>query len=187
MVRRYGIAYEAVTGEGLAPEPNAGRLYPERVVTVLEQARDLVKDTPGLAVEDAIRSILGMATTPTAPARARDASGVTSEHLELIVTELRGLRDEMRELRQENQSLHALVENQGEQLKALTAPSDTPSGDKAEYVAEMEQIHTNKDLEEERKRVKELNRRIEYLQRELERRSTGSEQASRPWWRRLFG
>jgi hypothetical protein len=181
MVRRYGIAYESVTGEGLAPEPNAGRLYPERVVRVLEQARDLVKDTPGLAVDDAIRSVLGLVATPTAPTRACDSSGVTPEHLELIVAELRALRDEVRELRQENHSLHALVESQGEQMKALTPSNDTQPSDKAAYVAEMEQVHAD------------YERRLKYLQGELERRDSAligaidNKHKRVPWWRRLLG
>lgn len=145
------------------------------------------------------------------PAAQEAVRAALTEVLTPLVEELQSLRREVAALReaqkalpssgdemQERQAavieslvmeigtLNERMEAQSEQLKALTPPSGAQSG-KAEYVAEMEQIHTNKDLKEEQKRVKELNRRIEYLQRELERRNNQAQEVKRPWWRRLFG
>ena len=54
-----------------------------------------------------------------------------------------------------------------EQLRALEAPT----GEKAEYVAEMEQVHAD------------LERRNKYLMGELERRDSETEKVKRPWWK----
>jgi predicted RNase H-like nuclease (RuvC/YqgF family) len=113
------------------------------------------------------------------------ANGPTFEEaviarLEALTRAVEAQTDRIKALEAENAAMYG-------KLKALTPPSDTQPGDKAAYVAEMEQIHTDKELEEERMRVKELNRRIEYLQGELERRDSQAQQVKRPWWRRWLG
>jgi hypothetical protein len=118
MVRRYGIAYEAVTGEQLSPEPNAPRVYPEHVVRVLEQTREIVKDNPGLSAEQAIREVLEVPTVATAPSRPSPA--MTQEQAAAIIKALQALREEVAQLREENRALENKLD------RALPAPPETP-------------------------------------------------------------
>lgn len=84
MVRRYHLAYEAVTGEPLPRDPvNNGRLVSDRQLAVLAQAREAVRRTPNLSAEDAIRHVLGFATIPTVPAAPQ------ADLLEAILREFR--------------------------------------------------------------------------------------------------
>ena len=179
-LRRMAIDYEA-SFDSLPRNDRNERMWPASALEVVKAARTL-KNTGRTGTHIEAFKLLKQGDT--------DLQEIVQhvdlpEPAELVIAKLQELLEERDEILLER-LLERMDERLSEHLKALTPPSDTQSG-KAEYVAEMEQIHTDEELEEERKRVKELNRRIEYLQRELERRSTGSEQASRPWWRRLFG
>jgi hypothetical protein len=109
MVRRYGLAYEAVTGEGLPRDKkNRARLYDEQALGILEQARGIVKENPNLSAEDAVRACLGIMTTPTAPVMP---SVAMSEVLGLLRAQGEGLR-----------ALRAEVQGLKEQLALPSSP-----------------------------------------------------------------
>lgn len=118
MIRRYHLAYEAVTGEPLPRDPvNNGRLVGDRQLAVLSQARDAVRRTPTLSAEDAIRHVLGFATIPTVPAAPQ------SDLLEAILHELRALREQGEAQADRVQTLIDDNERLTVQLRALTPPS----------------------------------------------------------------
>jgi hypothetical protein len=111
MVRRYGLAFEAVTGEGLPRDKKSrARLYDDQALGILEQARGLVKENPNLSTEDAVRACLGIMTTPTAPVMPSVAVG---EVLELLRAQGEALR-----------VLHAEVQGLKEQLALPSSPHD---------------------------------------------------------------
>jgi hypothetical protein len=121
MVRRYHLAYERVTGETLPRDPNNnGRLVNDQQLQVLTRARELVKANPMLSVEDAIKSVLGLATVPTAPVSPQ------SEVLEAIARELRALRERDKHREKLLQALEAENLALKDQLKALP-PTHPPS------------------------------------------------------------
>ena len=186
MLRRHAGAYQQVYDD-LVRDARDGYRYTDVIVSRLEQALTAVWAGHVQSVKEGLERLSEGVGLPEAYEPQPEPLHVVAEALRALQGEIQALRGEVAGLREDNAGLREDNGMLREQLKALTAPSDTPSGHKAEYVAETEQIHTNKDLEEERKRVKELNRRIEYLQRELERRSTDSQQVKRPWWRRVFG
>jgi septal ring factor EnvC (AmiA/AmiB activator) len=88
--------------------------------------------------------------------------------LEALTRAVEAQTERIKALEAENAAMHG-------QLKALTPPSDTQPSDKAAYVAEMEQVHAD------------YERRLRYLQGELERRGSQAQPVKRPWWRRLLG
>jgi hypothetical protein len=124
MIRRYHLAYEAVTGEPLPRDPvNNGRLVSDRQLAVLAQAREAVRRTPTLSAEDAIRHVLGFATIPTVPVAPQ------ADLLEAILREMQASHE--REAARDRQ-IEALLESNErihEQLRTLNSPS--PSDDAA--------------------------------------------------------
>ncbi len=120
MVRRYHLAYEAVTGEPLPRDPvNNGRLATDRQLAVLVQARDAVRRTPTLSAEDAIRHVLGFATIPTVPAAPQ------TDLLEAILHELQAARERDAARERQMQAILESNERLTEQLRALTPPSSS--------------------------------------------------------------
>jgi hypothetical protein len=102
MVRRYGLAYEAVTGEGLPRDRKSrARLYDEQALGILEQARGIVKENPNLSAADAVRACLGIMTAPTAPVMPSVGVGEVLELLRAQGAELRALRAEVRGLKEQ--------------------------------------------------------------------------------------
>lgn len=169
MVRRYHLALEGVMGTSLPRDPqNNGRLVTDEQLAMLQQARELVRANPSLSVEDALKSVLGIYTGPTAPAVPRD------ELLEAIMLELRGLR---REVRAQREDLTALREQNAaltEQVRVLPTPSlrsEEPSAPRVIVVSNS--------------RAEETERMNRYLLGELERRrlEAGAEGKRRKWWR----
>jgi hypothetical protein len=174
-LRRLASIYAAVHGD-LPREPDTqNRLWPEEAVEQLEQARALVQAERFKSIKEALEAIargvdVADVTVSTPPARVELGPDLLRE----LVNEMRRLGDAVEALQAENAELR-------EQLKALAPPADTPSGGKAEYVAEMEKIHAD------------YEKRIRYLQGELERRDSAlisaidDKHKRVPWWRRMFG
>jgi ElaB/YqjD/DUF883 family membrane-anchored ribosome-binding protein len=153
MTRRYSIAYEAVTGEDLPRDSKGGRLYTEQVVAILEAARRLVRQTPSLSAEDAIRSVLGLATAPTLPAMPQE-EGITREQAERLIEAIKALHEDSRVVRNEIKELK-------EQVNKALPSNGSPGSDEIEG----------------------LRKRIKYLQGELERREMKAHEVRRrPWW-----
>ncbi len=82
------------------------------------------------------------------------------EPMMLVLEELRALRREVGEMRQENVALR-------EQLQALPAPQEASQ---AEYVARLEQLYA------------EADKRAQYAVDELKRRDLGAQPKHRGWW-----
>ncbi len=141
MVRRYGIAYEAVTGEELPRDKKSrARLYDEQALGILEQARAVVKENPNLSAEDAVRACLGLVTAPTVPTMPALAVGEVLSLLRAQSEAIHALRGEVQELRAQ---------------LALPAPQETSQAD---YVARLEQLYA------------EADKRAQYAVEELKRR-----------------
>jgi hypothetical protein len=159
MVRRYGLAYEAVTGEDLPRDPKShGRLYSEEVLGILEQARGIVRANNNVSAEDAIRMVLNLTTVSTAPAIPNGV--ITQELLDLIREQTREIKAMRQETSERLQALERENATLREQMKALT-----PGGQSL-------------DLE----RLTLLERRNHYLFQELQRRDKLAERHQRAWW-----
>lgn len=123
MVRRYHLAYEAVTDEALPRDPvNNGRHVNDRQLAVLAQARDDVRRTPTLSAEDAIRHVLGFATIPTVPAAPQ------ADLLEAILHELQEQRQRNAERDRQIEALLESNQRLHDQLRALASPSPSDDG-----------------------------------------------------------
>lgn len=123
MARRYGLAFEETTGQSLPQAPGKGRLYPEDVTKVLLEARERLLSHPEDTVEGALRVVLDL-EEPTSERIPRASQNVeprlTTQHLEEALTpileELKALRRDNQEFREEIQSLKALPRPQEEEL-----------------------------------------------------------------------
>lgn len=158
MTRRYHLAYEAVTGEALPRDPiNNGRLVNGEQLAILTQAREKVRMTPSLSVEDAIRQV-----THTFVPGAPPALPPQHELLAAVVGELRALREQSEAHSREVAELR-------EQLRTLNPSSSSDDAVTTEL----------------RAHAADLERRNGYLMGELERRSKleGEAPRRRPWWR----
>jgi DNA-binding transcriptional MerR regulator len=175
-LRRMAQFYEASFGP--LPTGSRGREYPDEAVKRFITARQLVDEGQAATLERAFEALANL-----------EKQGGTANDVLLqavmpnpdrvmfgqMLEELQRLRELVERQEQRYQALQERYDSLDEKiLKVLTPSSDTPSGDKAAYVAEMEQIHAD------------YERRLRYLQGELERRDKASQPARRPWWRRLF-
>jgi chromosome segregation ATPase len=172
MLRKHAAVYEELFGS-LPKTEGEGRSYPIEVVERLEQALEAYRHKQAASVRAALEAIARGELTLEVHA------GRDPEPIQLLLEEFRRVRETVERLEVESRAIREENALLREQLKTLTPPADS----KTAYVAEMEVIHTEKDLEEERRRVRELNRRIEYLHQELERREKATQPAKRPWWK----
>jgi hypothetical protein len=156
-LRRLARAYERVYGE--LPTVNQTRIYPDEALKRIQAAREVLQQGKAASFERALE----MLSRSTADPEDLLAQPNMPEPVELVLNELRAIHARLDGIEEENRALR-------EQLKALTPPTDTPSGGKAEYVAEMEKIHAD------------YERRLKYLQGELERRDGQAQPIKRPWW-----
>jgi DNA-binding transcriptional MerR regulator len=206
-LRRIASQYESIYGD-LPRNDRNDRLWTDEALEVITQAQALRDSGRASSLPEALKLLRAGLVDSEEIERAefkRDPMDTIVEELRALRQAVEGLQAENLELKEQLKALpaaggemqdrqaaviEALVMEVGamnEQLKALTRSSDTQPTDKAAYVAEMEQIHTDEELEEERRRVMELNRRIEYLHGELERRDSALVRSidgkrKRPWW-----
>ena len=169
MARRYGLAYEEVTGQPIPQAPGRGRLYSEDAVSTLEKARDYLLTHPGETVEGALRAVLGLEvepqeveSEPTEQAAPRLTVEAFRRELEQA---LKPVLAELQTLREENEELREAVQG----LRALPGPSEASEG----AVSDPE---TLAELEEQRR----LNA---YLKGEIVRRDLEAERVNKPWWK----
>jgi DNA-binding transcriptional MerR regulator len=157
-LRRYAQAYAEVF-EPVAQHAKQ-RVFTDEVVERLRTAQALQQANRAPSIREALELVKqGVADT--------EVIEQAVQHPDPVMV----LAETVRALQAEIVALRQTVEAQSEQLKALTPPTDTTSGGKAEYVAEMEQIHAD------------YERRLKYLQGELERRNGQVQQVKRPWWK----
>ena len=160
MARRYGLALEAVTGEALRQVPGKGRMYSERDIQLLREARQALMEQPNSSIEDVLRDILGIEkpedAEPTVERASRPAggSGVGLMDLQQALTQaLTPVAAALQELREENHQLRQEIEG----MKALPAPKDEG--------VEAERRQGQKLVELYRATLEEKNREIERLQK----------------------
>lgn len=127
MLRRYAVAYEQATGKQLELDRRDGRVFSERDLAVLSQARQLVA-TQGVPVDTAIKTALAQpesAPKPLAllPAANGDAlaavltQAITEAQkpllgeLQSVNRELQAVRLELTEMRADNMGLPERVES----------------------------------------------------------------------------
>lgn len=60
MARRYGLAWEKLTGQEIAQQPGRGRMYPAATLEALEAARGWLIQHPAESVETALKITLGL-------------------------------------------------------------------------------------------------------------------------------
>jgi DNA-binding transcriptional MerR regulator len=152
MARRYGLALEAVTGEALRQVPGKGRMYSERDIQLLREARQALMEQPNSSIEDVLRSILGIEepedAEPTVEKASRPAggSGVALVDLQQALTQaLTPVAAALQELREENRQLRQEIEG----MKALPAPA--PEATQQEKLVELYRATlVEKNLEIER-------------------------------------
>jgi hypothetical protein len=211
MMRRHTATYERIHGP--LPTDEGGRWYAPEVIERLEAAltayhagryQSVEVSLQALASGEVVQDITPSGVAPQEVvlqelrrlsdlvARQTHLLEVQGEWLERLEGENARLREQLQALPAANNEMQdrqaavieALVMEVGtmnEQLKALTPPSDTTSGGKAEYVVEMEKIHAD------------YEKRIRYLQGELERRDSAlisaidDKHKRVPWWRRWLG
>lgn len=99
-LRRLAVIYGEVFGELPKDPQGTSRIWPGRAVARLEAARALLASGQARTIKDALQVAESGAAPPVvvAPADAR-----TAEALQLLAAEVRALRDELRELREEGQ------------------------------------------------------------------------------------
>lgn len=114
MLRRYAVSYEQVTGSQLQLDRRDGRIFTQKDVDVLTQARTLVA-TQGLPVDTAIKTALSkpesapkpLSVLPVANGEALAAvltQAITKAQRPLL-GELQSIKAELEALRSDNQAL----------------------------------------------------------------------------------
>lgn len=127
MLRRYAMALEEVVGNKIDLHPRDGRQYTGAQVAVLEQAKQEVTKRRGLAVETAIRMVLGKEVPDTAllPPAALVSPGSDPEAvrtaLEPFLTEVQALRRGDERLLEVNERALEVLEGIQSQLAAAHA------------------------------------------------------------------
>jgi DNA-binding transcriptional MerR regulator len=189
-LRRIASQYESIYGD-LPRNERGDRLWTDEALEVITQAQALRDSGRASSLPDALKLLRSGAVDSEEIERAE----FKRDPLDAIVEELRALRQAVEGLQAENVELkeqlkalptagddrqdrqaaviEALVMEVGtmnEKLQTLTPPSNTQPSDKSEYVAEMEQIHAD------------YERRLKYLQGELERRDGQAQPVKRSWW-----
>lgn len=122
MVRRYALALEQVLGIHIEIDPVRGRLYPEQVVQLLEEARAYVVQHPGGSVEEALRHVTGQVEPDETPARPPPSG---TDHLPALLREFMAqqesqslaLAEQNRELLQRHDQLAAQVQELAQSLQ----------------------------------------------------------------------
>lgn len=158
MVRRYAQALEAAIGERLERGPKGERLFTGDHMNVLERARLLVRDNPGISVESAVGMVLGQREPPAAL-----AVPAPSLEVQAVLQAVQELRDELRAARATqalpsgDEDLRAIVSQQTEELRVMRLA--------------LEQLQAL-----ERQRVEALERQAQAAPAE----------PARPWFARLF-
>ncbi len=143
MLRRYAMALEEVVGKKINLHPRDGRQYTGAQVAVLERAKQEVTKRRGLAVETAIRLVLGKEVPDTAllPPAALVPPGSDPEAvrtaLEPFLTEVQALRRGDERLLEVNERALEVSEQVLEELRALRAEVEAL---RAERTAETPQL-----------------------------------------------
>jgi DNA-binding transcriptional MerR regulator len=170
-LRRMARDYDRVF-EGVQRDKRGDRVFTDEVIAHLTAARSLREAGRAPSLEGALVMIRdGEASAETAlqPQDKHDPMQVLADMVKALHEEMAALRAVV-----ERQSEQIALQN--EQLKALTPPSDTPSGNG--LPADLQKGDDERDRE-----VEDLHRRIGYLQQELERRSPSDEaRENRRWW-----
>ena len=134
MLRRYAVSYERLSGSALELDRRDGRMFGERDLAVLSQARALVA-TQGLPVDRALEMVLRSAESPTVPLAGVTVPGsevlagvlaqAITEAQRPLLDELRGLRSEVEALRSEVAKSRQLPEG----APVREVPTGEPGGD----------------------------------------------------------
>jgi small-conductance mechanosensitive channel len=162
MARRYGLAFEAVSGQPLPQAPGKGRMYPDHVASVLEEARERLLSHPEETVESALRVVLNLEEPePQKEPQTNQSIEIRlttqqlrqelEQALKPVLAEIQALKEENYETRREIQA-----------LRALPAPQE---------LSELQREHEN------------LFKRHQLLQQALEKKEQELKSLkARAWW-----
>lgn len=145
MLRRYALAYEAITETTIKQHPRDGRQYTGEQVAALVRAKGYIKENPGMSVDAAIKLALGASKEDTVhpPVSLQEVgTGFSTEAVQQafsaalnpLLTELQALRasnermtNEVVELRRD---LNTVVVNEPQGTRDLP-PATTPKPETA--------------------------------------------------------
>ena len=184
-LRRLATLYEGLYG-ALPRDSSDSRVWPLSAVERLVTARVLIAQGRAKSVQDALQATEpGSATVPLDALSTRQPSG---EAFEAMVNELRALRAEIAEMRQEQAIMHRQLEAPKEGVEVNPQLQEILELNRALGL----HLETPKDDSRERElaaQVADLEQRNRAMLGELERRRVEGEQeqTTAPWWRRWFG
>lgn len=135
MLRRYAVAYEQATGVQLQLDRRDGRIFTEKDLAVLSQARQLVA-TQGVPVDTAIKTALAqpesapkpLAVLPTANGEALAAvlTQAISEANRPLLSELQNMNRELQAVRAELSEMRADRKGQDNAQRTVDLQPSSP-------------------------------------------------------------
>ena len=110
MLRRYALAFEAITSQKIRQDPRDGRQYSSDQLATLQRAKAFVTSNPGMSVDHALRLAMGASEAEIARPPS-SSTGIDAQALEMALERaVLPLLDEIRALRESNERLRAAIE-----------------------------------------------------------------------------
>ena len=129
MLRRYALAYEAITGQKIYQDARDGRQYTADQLATLQRAKAFVGSNPGMSVDHALRLAMGASEADVIRSPI-ETKGIDTEALtgalERVVSPL---VDEIRALRESNERLRVSIEGKSPSHRMTELSSGTSGRD----------------------------------------------------------